>query len=319
MIKTSNNLFLLNKRWNTNYIALESIGFVWSALDKAWNIRYEGKITYFFGILSLYLRLSQQTQMQFIQTTLELLQYKKENGNALVPHIYPQNEQLGMWVHKQRRNYKVYKQQLNNKLNVETTDTSLSHERVHKLNQAGFVWDVHEAQWLERYEELKQYRKDYGDTFVPRSYTTLGKWVEKQRADYKKYMAKKKAEEGENLLHDLDEGETKTIRKYQTAMNEERIRLLESEDFVWDPFEYAWQMKFEELCEWIALNGHGAIRRGKNTYSPLEGWADHQRTLYKKYLNGEKTSLTEERIEKLQRVGFVFVGANQLKKQRNES
>eukprot|EP00956_Cyclotella_meneghiniana_P044435 scaffold318161_cov89-Cyclotella_meneghiniana.AAC.1 len=212
--------------------ALESIGFVWSALDKAWNIRYE-----------------------------ELLQYKKENGNALVPHIYPQNEQLGMWVHKQRRNYKVYKQQLNNKLNVETTDTSLSHERVHKLNQAGFVWDVHEAQWLERYEELKQYRKDYGDTFVPRSYTTLGKWVEKQRADYKKYVAKKKAEEGENLLHDLDEGETKTIRKYQTAMNEERIRLLESEDFVWDPFEYAWQMKYEELCEWIALNGHGAIRR----------------------------------------------------------
>ena len=78
-------------------------------------------------------------------------------------------------------------------------------------------------------------------------------------------------------------------------MTEERIHLLDSEDFIWDPFEYNWQMKYEELCEWIAFNGHGGIRRGKQNYSPLQGWAEHPRQLYKKYRNGETTSLTEER------------------------
>ena len=99
-------------------------------------------------------------------------------------------------------------------------------------------------------------------------------------------------------------------------MTEERIHLLDSEDFIWDPFEYNWQMKYEELCEWIAFNGHGGIRRGKQNYSPLQGWAEHQRQLYKKYRNGEKTSLTEERIEKLNAVGFVFQSEEEATNQR---
>jgi hypothetical protein len=169
-----------------------------------------------------------------------------------------------------------------------------------------FVWDVHEASFLERLEELKKYRRDHGDSLVPKDYGSLYKWVEKQRADYKKYMAKKRLEQDESLLQSLDESEIQTIRSYQTAMNEQKIQLLDAQDFIMDPLEYAWQTKYEALCEWISLNGHGAIRRGSKSYSPLEGWAESQRRLYKKYLNGEKTSLTEERIEKLNKAGFVF-------------
>jgi len=86
----------------------------------------------------------------------------------------------------------------------------------------------------------------------------------------------------------------------------ERIQLLDSEEFIWDPKEYLWQLKFEELREWIALNGHGAISTSKNSNSSLETWATRQRKLYKKYCSGENTTLTKERIEKLQGIGFVF-------------
>jgi hypothetical protein len=241
----------------------------------------------------------------------ELLQYVKEHGNAAVPHIYPENKALGLWVHKQRRNYKVYKQQLQGDAlsHIENTETSLSPERAQKLNDAGFIWDVHEANWLERFEELKKYRKDHGDTLVPLDYPVypgLGKWVERQRADYKKYTAKTKQEAGGTPNHNVDKRELETTRHY-SGLNEERIRLLESQDFIFDPLEYVWQLRYNELCEWIALNGHGAIRKGKKHYSPLEGWAENQRRLYKKYLNGEQTSLTEERIEKLIRAGFIFL------------
>jgi hypothetical protein len=45
-------------------------------------------------------------------------------------------------------------------------------------------------------------------------------------------------------------------------MTEERIQLPEDEDFIiWDPFEYSWQLRFEELCQWIKINGHDAMRR----------------------------------------------------------
>lgn len=222
-----------------------------------------------------------------------------------MPILYPKNEQLGLWVHKQRRNYKVYKQQCEGK-EVSVAETSLSPIRVQKLNDAGFVWDVHEAAWLERLEDLVKYKRDHGDTCVPRSYPILGKWVEKQRADYKKYIAKKKLDADESSSEDLSQDEIDAIRNYTSGMNEERIYLLEAEGFIWDPIEHAWQTKYDELCDWIALNGHGSIQRGKKNYNPLEGWAESQRRLYKKHLKGEKTSLTEERIEKLNRAGFVF-------------
>lgn len=139
-----------------------------------------------------------------------------------------------------------------------------------------------------------------------KEHKVLYKWVEKQRADYKKYILKKKLDQDETLLKTLDESELESIRNYHSGMNEDRIRMLESEDFIFDPKDFAWQMKYEELREWIALNGHGAIRRGKKNYSPLEGWAENQRRLYKKHLNGEKTTLTEERIGKLISAGFIF-------------
>ena len=239
----------------------------------------------------------EQYEPQWMDRLGELLQYKNEHGNTLVPQGYEDNLQLGRWVCNQRHRYK---------------NNQLPPERVQKLNEIGFVWDPLEAQWLERFHELRQYKNEHGNTLVPVEYSEnppFGRWVHVQRKDYKKFMAKKKLAEDERLQHDLDASEVEKIMNAETGMTKERIRLLEAEDFIWNPHDHAWQLKYDELCKWVDLNGHGAIRQGKE-YDPLKMWADRQRQSYKKYLKGEKARLPKEtiekRIEKLKWVGFVF-------------
>lgn len=61
----------------------------------------------------------------------EMLEYKKEHGNCLVPQRYPKKPQLGIWVNTQRRNYKLLK---------EGKKTCMTKDRLDKLNQIGFSW-----------------------------------------------------------------------------------------------------------------------------------------------------------------------------------
>ena len=266
---------------------LNSIGFVWNANDHAWNLRFE-----------------------------ELKEYIEEHGNSCVPGIYPDNESLGLWVAKQRRTYKVkhkVKLAAEKKGRVEGKDvvneTSLSEERIDKLNAVGFIWDVHEAQWLERYEELKKYRRDHGDTLVPKHYSVypfLGRWVDKQRFDYKRFIAKKKLEKIDEMKDPQEIDELERLASLSTGMTEERVRLLDAEDFIWDPFNHAWEQKYSEFCMFVRVNGHAAIRSRRKGYDPLARWAEIQRKNYRKKLDGQKTTLTQERIDKLERIGFIW-------------
>lgn len=222
----------------------------------------------------------------------QLLGYIKEHGDALVPQEYKENISLGHWVQKQRYKYKT---------------NAISEERIQQLTDVGFVFDVLEAQWLEKFAQLKKYVQEYGDTLVPRQHA-LGAWVWWQRREYKAFREKKKLESEQQNLETsgstTDAGATSSSSG-KSGMTEERIQLLESQDFIWEPKEYLWNLRFEELREWMTLNGHGAVTLRKNS-DPLELWASRQRKMYRQYCNGEKTSLTKERIQKLQSIGFIF-------------
>jgi hypothetical protein len=58
---------------------------------------------------------------------LQLLEYNKQHGHMLVPQRYVPNPQLGQWVQKQRRMRKM---------------NQLQQERIAKLDEVGFVWEV---------------------------------------------------------------------------------------------------------------------------------------------------------------------------------
>ena len=189
----------------------------------------------------------------------------------------------------------------------------MNEERIQLLEAEGFVWDPYEAQWFERLNELKDYKMNHGDTLVPYQYPvnpSLGIWVHHQRKTFTFYQNKKELDEkwrDVEVLDDEVKEEMDRLTRGLRGMNEERIQLLEAEDFVWNVPAHVWELRFQELRAFVALNGHAVIyRRKRGPYDPLARWAETQRWNYVKRQNGQHTTLTEDRIEKLNSVGFSW-------------
>lgn len=108
--------------------------------------------------------------------------YKKEHGHVLVPRP-SQVAGLGDWVSDQRRQYKMWK---------EGKTSQLTAERRQKLEEIGFVWQVRDRPaWDIRFNELLEYKTKFGHCKVPQHYKdnkSLGKWVAKQREQYKRHL-----------------------------------------------------------------------------------------------------------------------------------
>ena len=111
-----------------------------------------------------------------------LRQYKKDNGDCLVPTRYDDHN-LGRWVLKQRTEFRKF--QANKR-------SALTQEQINRLNKLGFDWDPLETQWHSKLVLLRQYKEENGDCLVPRNYqvhdASLGQWVHKQRKEYWKQL-----------------------------------------------------------------------------------------------------------------------------------
>ncbi len=135
----------------------------------------------------------------------DLKQYKLEKGNTIVPRKFPENKKLGEWVTDQRRQYKH---------KAAGRSSLLSDERERKLNEIGFVWSLrNRTDWNERFQQLVRFKEAEGHCVVPQMYSlnkALGKWVSKQREQYRLYLQNK-----------------------PSFMTEERIAMLNDIGFAW--------------------------------------------------------------------------------------
>eukprot|EP00816_Leptocylindrus_hargravesii_P002630 CAMPEP_0196809950 /NCGR_PEP_ID=MMETSP1362-20130617/9825_1 /TAXON_ID=163516 /ORGANISM="Leptocylindrus danicus, Strain CCMP1856" /LENGTH=258 /DNA_ID=CAMNT_0042184801 /DNA_START=13 /DNA_END=789 /DNA_ORIENTATION=+ len=151
------------------------------------------------------------TQISWEERLDELRAYKDQNGDCNVSQHDAENPSLGKWVNKCREEYK--------RMN-EGKKSYLTESRVRDLEALGFVWHArtHFRTWEQRYEELQDYIRKHGDCNISQNYgpehpyRSLGVWIKNQR-----YQAKR-----------LREGKKST-------MTQERIRLLEDLNFVWEP------------------------------------------------------------------------------------
>jgi len=136
-----------------------------------------------------------------------LCKFKESMGHTMVPARYPEDRQLGHWVMTQRRQYHLLKK---------GRPSSMTTERVKKLNSLAFVWSVrtdHDEMWSVRFEELKAFKAKYGDCLVPQRYPPnpqLGTWVNTQRRHYR-------------LMKDGK----------HSSMTEDRVQALEDIGFTW--------------------------------------------------------------------------------------
>ena len=116
----------------------------------------------------------------------KLKEYKSTYGDTLVPRKWEENKKLGEWVTDQRRQHK-YK--------ITNKSSLLTDERERKLNEIGFIWSLrNRTDWNQRFEELVKFKQEYGHCVVPQLFEqnkALGKWVSKQREQYRRLLHNK--------------------------------------------------------------------------------------------------------------------------------
>ncbi len=189
----------------------------------------------------------------------QLIEYTRKFGHCNVPRSYSNNPKLSAWVHGQRQYKRVGK---------------LSKDQVKKLNQLGFLWDPHESQWNQTYQQLILYKQQFGHCNVPTEYDVnpvLGRWVRKQRQKYK-----------------------------SNQINSERIKKLEELGLVWDPDVDNWNQMYQKLILYKQQFGHCNVRQKYRDNRKLGGWVTAQRSLRK------KSKLERYKIEKLDQLDFSW-------------
>ena len=97
---------------------------------------------------------------------------------------------LGRWCLEQRQQKKI---------------NCLSRDRIKKLDEIGFVFDLLENEWNRRYKQYKRYIKETKTSYIPRRFIyeeeKLGAWVDTQK---KRYKEGKISKERINKLLELD-------------------------------------------------------------------------------------------------------------------
>jgi hypothetical protein len=91
----------------------------------------------------------------------ELLDYHDIHGHCNVPQRYSENTKLAKWVMNQRSQYRLH---------LDGQASSMTPSRIQELESSGFEWDIREALWKERLNELSDYNYIHGDCDVPRIY-----------------------------------------------------------------------------------------------------------------------------------------------------
>jgi hypothetical protein len=90
-----------------------------------------------------------------------------------------------------------------------------------------------------------------------------------------------------------------------SCLTAERIRELESVEFVWDPLADVWNERFRELCELREQFGK-CLMSLRSSNPKLAKWVTTQRHEYKLYQDGKSSKMIVERIRELESVEFVW-------------
>ena len=195
----------------------------------------------------------------------ETLLYKNSTGkpNALAIYKAPNGFQLGSWQNTQRTKCKKKK---------------LSPERIRRLEEIGFKWEIMEDKFEKGFQETLLYKETSGNPNALAIYKTpegfpLGIWQSHQRGNYKK-----------------------------GKLSPERINQLEDIGFKWEILEDKYEKGFQETLLHKKITGNPNVQMKYKTDEgyQLGYWQGTQRQSYK------KGDLSSDRIRHLEEIGFTW-------------
>eukprot|EP00980_Cylindrotheca_fusiformis_P009655 scaffold2134_cov93-Cylindrotheca_fusiformis.AAC.17 len=141
-------------------------------------------------------------------------------------------------------------------------------------------------QWEDRFKELLDYKNIHGHCRVPHQFSenpSIARWVKRQRYQYKL----------------MCEGKPST-------MTLSRARRLEEAGFVWDAHNLAWEERLCDLQQYLSTHGDCNVPTVYPANKQLATWVKCQRRQYKLFRAGKTSTITKERIRKLNSMGFTW-------------
>jgi hypothetical protein len=140
--------------------------------------------------------------------------------------------------------------------------------------------------WTEKFEELIEFRNQYGHCLVPNAFPenpALAQWVKRQRYQFKLKKESKRS-----------------------TMSDERVRALDEIGFVWDSHSAVWEERLTELIQYKQATGHCNVPSRYAENRQLAVWVKRQRRQHKFFCESKPSSMTDERISSLEAIGFEW-------------
>lgn len=226
-----------------------------------------------------------------------LRHFKAKHGHLRVPNKYKRDPSLGRWVKNLRYEYSK---------RCKGEPSRLNEDRIRALESEGFVWSTKSSggsvvldksvhiydPWMKKLDDLKRFKRAEGHCVVPnrfKSDMSLGSWVKAQRWERKK----------------LNRGD-------KSAMTKERIAILDSLGFNWEPLadeltgSDLWLKRYDELIKYKRTEGDCKVPRKYPANQALGNWVTTQRHQRKLMELGKKSEITADRIKKLDDIGFTW-------------
>jgi hypothetical protein len=190
-----------------------------------------------------------------------LEKFYKIHNHAQISNPYPHNKQLGEWAEAQRRLDKQGK---------------LTVERKERLDSLGFIWNLAEAAWEERFQLFERFREIQGHGKVgdrDKQLPKLSEWAVIQRREQSK-----------------------------GKLDPKRQQRLDDAGFVWDLEEARWTEMFALLKTYKLKHNHCTLgekvwKKG-STEESLSIWSQEQRAMRR------RGRLHPTRINRLNALGF---------------
>jgi hypothetical protein len=248
-------------------------------------------------------KFDQNRKHTWLDRAQQVVDYRDKYGDTLIPKRFKENPSLGNWVNKQRQHYR--------RNNEGKTPCSLTEKRIQLLNDIGFCWDATSHQgggskydsyesmylervhikrqdaWWRRLDEIKALVVDGSLTSLDQieSQSSLGHWINMQRKEYRRWK----------------DGEP------SSSLDNDKIEALNMIDSEWwkGVRQRRWDARFQELLDYRKRHEDCCVPISDQNQK-LANWVSNQRRKYNLKMSDQPSELTDEQVEQLNAVGFVW-------------